>query len=234
MNTDNNGWKKRGWSPRTRCCCFYVLVAEVGCFFYFRGATTTKPSWRDRRLRHDRPASSIFYVTSCEIGLLALALTPVIITAGNRSLRSARCSGSCANSVRQVFWHDGGLSIPLRGGRLRSMRRALGGRAQRRHSSPCSACPPLIVTARHLLALSADSPRRITTRRGHLHGFPGEFFLFPLARKRWLGFARAGPWLFLLVAVAVWLLVPSHDVRPVVSCDSEFSPEGARLRRTAG
>ena len=48
---------------------------------------------------------------SCEIGLLALALTPVILTAGI-DLSVGSLLGLCA-IVFGKLWHDGGLSIPV-------------------------------------------------------------------------------------------------------------------------
>jgi hypothetical protein len=86
----------------------YVLIAEW-LFFYFAGTTTNRRgivvgfgTW-DRQfdiLRH-----------SCEIGLLALALTPVIITAGI-DLSVGSLLGLSAILFGQL-WHDAGLPIPL-------------------------------------------------------------------------------------------------------------------------
>ncbi len=48
---------------------------------------------------------------SCEIGLLALALTPIIITAGI-DLSVGSLLGLCA-ILFGSFWHDAGFSIPV-------------------------------------------------------------------------------------------------------------------------
>src|SRR5882672_1980368 len=92
-----------------------------------------KPSWtklKELLIRHETVlflvlASEIFYFNavgtldnifdiirhSVEIGLLALVMTPIILTAGI-DLSVGSLLGLCAILFGKL-WHDGGLSIPL-------------------------------------------------------------------------------------------------------------------------
>src|SRR5947199_9807137 len=85
-----------------------VLVAEW-LFFYFAGTTTNRHGVVVGFGTLDRQFDILRH--SCEIGLLALALTPVILTAGI-DLSVGSLLGLCAILFGQL-WHDGGLSIPL-------------------------------------------------------------------------------------------------------------------------
>src|SRR3954470_3018308 len=101
-----NNWKSLLF--RHEVLLLVVLVAEWFLFYHFGTGTNRRGivvgfGTFDRQfdiLRH-----------SCEIGLLALALTPIILTAGI-DLSVGSLLGLCAILFGK-FWHDGGLSIPL-------------------------------------------------------------------------------------------------------------------------
>src|SRR5471032_1519589 len=86
---------------------FLVLVAEW-VFFYHFGTTTNRHDVVVGFGTVDRQFDILRH--SCEIGLLALALTPVILTAGI-DLSVGSLLGLCAILFGK-FWHDGGLPLP--------------------------------------------------------------------------------------------------------------------------
>src|SRR3954464_296814 len=104
--THRTGWK--GVVLRYETLLFVVLVAEW-LFFYFAGTTTNRRGVIVGFGTVDRQFDILRH--SCEIGLLALALTPVIITAGI-DLSVGSLLGLCAILFGKL-WHDGGLSIPV-------------------------------------------------------------------------------------------------------------------------
>src|SRR3954462_4929635 len=89
----------------------YVLIAEW-LFFYFVGTTTNRRGVVVGFGTFDRQFDILRH--SCEIGLLALALTPVILTAGI-DLSVGSLLGLCAIAFGKL-WFDGGLGIPLAAG----------------------------------------------------------------------------------------------------------------------
>src|SRR5882724_11168377 len=109
MNTDKHGWKARLLSHEM--LLLYVLVAEW-IFFYFVGTTTNRRGVIVGFGTLDRQFDILRH--SCEIALLALALTPIILTAGiDPSVGSLL--GLCA-ILFGMLWHDAGLSIPMAAG----------------------------------------------------------------------------------------------------------------------
>src|SRR3954464_10008450 len=104
--THRTGWK--GVVLRYETLLFVVLVAEW-LFFYFAGTTTNRRGMLVGFGTVDRQFDILRH--SCEIGLLALALTPIILTAGI-DLSVGSLLGLCA-IVFGKFWHDAGLSIPI-------------------------------------------------------------------------------------------------------------------------
>ncbi len=194
----------------------YVLIAEW-LFFYFAGTTTNRRgvvvgfgTW-DRQfdiLRH-----------SCEIGLLALALTPVIITAGI-DLSIASLLGLCAILFGKL-WLDGGLPIPVAAG----LTLVLGAVAGGLNATLITALrlPPLIVTL-GTYSLFRGLAEAITRGSITYTDFP-ETFLF-VGQERWLGLPTQA-WIFFAVALAVWLLVHrttfGRSFRTI-----GLAPEGAR------
>ena len=211
--------KSRDWKAillRHEMLLLYVLLAEW-LFFYFAGTTTNRRGVVVGFGTVDRQFDILRH--SCEIGLLALALTPVILTAGI-DLSVGSLLGLCAILFGK-FWHDAGLGIPL-AATLALACGALGG-ALNASLITGLRLPPLIVTL-GTYSLFRGLAEAITHGAVTYTDFP-ESFLF-LGQERWLGLP-AQAWLFLLVAAAVWLLVHrttfGRSFRAI-----GFSPEGAR------
>src|SRR5258707_9476121 len=85
-----------------------VLIAEW-VFFYFVGTTTNRRGVIVGFGTLDRQFDILRH--SCEIGLLALALTPIILTAGI-DLSVGSLLGLCAIAFGKL-WHDAGLPVPV-------------------------------------------------------------------------------------------------------------------------
>src|SRR5512132_4352809 len=100
MNTDRQGWKQLLLSHET---ILFVVVAEEWLYFNSVGRNFGSLDNSYDILRH-----------SVEIGLLAIAMTPVILTGGiDLSV------GSVLGLSAVVFgktWRDAGLPLPLAGG----------------------------------------------------------------------------------------------------------------------
>jgi len=227
MSADEHppAWRKLLFSYES--LLLVVLVAEW--FFFYRYGTTTNRrgvlvgfGTLDRQfdiLRH-----------SCEIGLLALALTPVILTAGI-DLSVGSLLGLCAITFG-MLWHDGGLSIPVAAALTLGVG-ALGG-GLNAGLITILRLPPLIVTL-GTYSLFRGLAEAITHGAVTYTDFPASFLY--LGQERWLGLPTQA-WLFLLAAVVVWVLVHrttfGRSFRVI-----GFSPEGARYaglpvgRRTA-
>ena len=194
----------------------YVLVAEW-LFFYFAGTTTNRRGVVVGFGTLDRQFDILRH--SCEIGLLALALTPVILTAGI-DLSVGSLLGLCAILFGKL-WHDGGLSIPLAAALTLGLG-AIGGGINAGLITTLR-LPPLIVTL-GTYSLFRGLAEAITHGAITYTDFP-EKFLF-LGQERWLGLPTQA-WLFFLMAVVVWLLVHrttfGRSFRTI-----GYSPEGAR------
>ncbi len=214
-----NATGKRDWNAlllRHEMLLLYVLVAEW-LFFYFAGTTTNRRGVIVGFGTLDRQFDILRH--SCEIGLLALALTPVILTAGI-DLSVGSLLGLCAILFGK-FWHDGGLSIPVAAA-LALGCGAIGGGLNAALITTLR-LPPLIVTL-GTYSLFRGLAEAITHGAITYTDFP-ESFLF-LGQERWLGLPTQA-WLFLGVAAAVWVLVHrttfGRSIRAI-----GFSPEGAR------
>ncbi len=195
---------------------FVVLVVEWLLFYHYGTMTNRRGvvvgfGTIDRQfdiLRH-----------SCEIGLLALALTPVIITAGI-DLSVGSLLGLCAILFGKL-WHDGGLPIPV----AAALTLALGALAGGLNAGLITKLrlPPLIVTL-GTYSLFRGLAEAITHGSITYTNFPTSFLA--LGQERWLGLPTQA-WLFLLVAAGVWLLVHrtvfGRSFRAI-----GFAPEGAR------
>ncbi len=194
----------------------YVLIAEW-LFFYFAGTSTNRRGIVVGFGTMDRQ----FYILrhSCEIGLLALALTPVILTAGI-DLSVGSLLGLCAILFGK-FWHDAGMSIPVAGA-LALICGALGGGLNALLITVLR-LPPLIVTL-GTYSLFRGLAEAITHGAVTYTNFPASFLI--LGQENYLGLP-AQAWVFLLVAAAVWLLVHrltfGRSFRTI-----GLSPEGAR------
>ncbi|MDB6168307.1 MAG: lsrD [Verrucomicrobia bacterium] len=156
---------------------------------------------------------------SCEIGLLALALTPVILTAGI-DLSVASVLGFCA-VVFGRLWHDAGLPVWCAAGATLLAGAAAGGVnalfiARFR-------LPPLIVTL-GTYSLFRGLAEALTRGAVTYTDFPVGFLF--LGQERWLGLPTQA-WVFLVVALFIWTLVHRRMTGRVFRVIG-FSPEGAR------
>ncbi|MDI1320245.1 MAG: ABC transporter permease, partial [bacterium] len=193
-----------------------VLVVEWLLFYHY-GTTTNRRGLVVGFGTLDRQFDILRH--SCEIGLLALALTPIILTAGI-DLSVGSLLGLCAILFGKL-WHDGGLSIAT----AASLTLVIGAGAGGLNATLITALrlPPLIVTL-GTYSLFRGLAEAITHGAVTYTDFP-DSFLF-LGQERWLGLPTQA-WLFLLVAVAMWLLVHrtvfGRSFRAI-----GFSPVGAR------
>jgi rhamnose transport system permease protein len=207
-------WKARLLSHEM--LLLYVLIAEW-LFFYFAGTSTNRRGMVVGFGTIDRQFDILRH--SCEIGLLALALTPVILTAGI-DLSVGSLLGLCAILFGK-FWQDAGLPIPV------AVAFALGcgalGGALNAALITLLRLPPLIVTL-GTYSLFRGLAEAITHGAVTYTNFPAGFLF--VGQERWLGLPTQA-WLFLLVALAVWLLVHrttfGRSFRAI-----GFAPEGAR------
>jgi rhamnose transport system permease protein len=194
----------------------YVLVAEW-IFFYFAGTSTNRRGVLVGFGTLDRQFDVLRH--SCEIGLLALALTPVIIT-GGIDLSVGSLLGLCAVFFGQL-WHDGGLPLPV----ALALTLLLGTAAGGFNGAVITTLrlPPLIVTL-GTYSLFRGLAEALTRGAVTYTDFPANFLF--LGQERWLGLP-AQAWLFAVVALGIWLLVHrttfGRSYRAI-----GFSPEGAR------
>lgn len=156
---------------------------------------------------------------SVEIGLLALALTPIILT-GGIDLSVGSLLGLCA-IVFGKLWRDGGLPIPMAAGGTLLIGALAGGLNAALITG--LRLPPLIVTL-GTFSVFRGLAEAITRGMDTFTNFPAGFLR--LGQERWLGLPTQA-WLLLLVAVAVWMLVHrttfGRSFRAI-----GFAPEGAR------
>lgn len=156
---------------------------------------------------------------SVEIGLLALAMTPIILT-GGIDLSVGSLLGLCAILFGK-FWRDAGLPIPLAvvatlgvGVLAGGLNAVLITRLR---------LPPLIVTLGSY-SLFRGLAEAITRGVDTFTNFPAGFL--HLGQERSLGLPTQ-VWIFLLTAVAVWLLVHRTTLGRSFRAIG-FAPEGAR------
>ena len=208
------GWKSA--LLRYETLLFALLVLEWMLFYHY-GTTTNRRGLVVGFGTLDRQFDILRH--SCEIGLLALALTPVILTAGI-DLSVGSLLGLCA-IVFGYLWHEGGLSIPVAAA-LTLGAGALGGGLNAGLITKLR-LPPLIVTL-GTYSLFRGLAEAITHGAVTYTDFPAGFLF--LGQERWLGLPVQS-WVFLLVALGVWLLVHrttfGRSFRVI-----GFSPEGAR------
>jgi rhamnose transport system permease protein len=154
-----------------------------------------------------------------EIGLLALVMTPIILT-GGIDLSVGSLLGLCAILFGK-FWRDAGMS-PLAAGACTLAVGALAGGLNAALITELR-LPPLIVTL-GTYSLYRGLAEAITHGSDTFTNFP-DSFLF-LGQKHWLGLPTQAP-IFIVVALGVWLLVHrttfGRSFRAI-----GFSPEGAR------
>lgn len=156
---------------------------------------------------------------SVEIGLLALAMTPIILT-GGIDLSVGSLLGLCAILFGKL-WRDAGLS-PLTAGACTLVIGALCGGLNATLITALR-LPPLIVTL-GTYSLFRGLAEAITRGADTFTNFPASFLF--LGQERALGLPTQ-VWLFLFLALALWLIVHrttfGRSFRAI-----GFSPEGAR------
>ena len=156
---------------------------------------------------------------SVEIGLLALAMTPIILT-GGIDLSVGSLLGLCAILFGKL-WRDAGLS-PLAAG---ACTLGIGALAGGLNASLITGLrlPPLIVTL-GTYSLFRGLAEAITRGADTFTNFPASFLF--LGQERWLGLPTQA-WLFVAVAIAIWLFVHrttfGRSFRAI-----GYAPEGAR------
>jgi rhamnose transport system permease protein len=156
---------------------------------------------------------------SVEIGLLALAMTPIILT-GGIDLSVGSLLGLCAILFGKL-WRDAGLP-PVAAG---ACTLAIGALAGGLNASLITGLrlPPLIVTL-GTYSLFRGVAEAITHGADTFTNFPASFLF--LGQERWAGLPTQA-WIFFGIAAAVWVLVHrttfGRSFRAI-----GFSPEGAR------
>lgn len=194
-----------------------LLVAEWLLFYHY-GTTVNRRGVTVGFGTIDRQMDILRH--SCEIGLLALALTPVILTAGI-DLSVGSLLGLCA-VVFGMLTHDAGLDVPLAAA-LTLGAGALGGGLNAGLVTKLR-LPPLIVTL-GTYSLFRGLAEAFTRGAVAYTDFPASFLF--LGQERWLGLP-AQAWVFLPVAGGVWMLVHCTTVGRSLRAIG-FSPEGARF-----
>lgn len=156
---------------------------------------------------------------SVEIGLLALAMTPIILT-GGIDLSVGSLLGLCAILFGKL-WRDAGLS-PVSAGACTLAIGALAGGLNAWLITGLR-LPPLIVTL-GTYSLFRGLAEAITRGADTFTNFPASFLF--LGQERWLGLPTQA-WIFFAVAVGMWVLVHrmtfGRSFRAI-----GFAPEGAR------
>jgi rhamnose transport system permease protein len=204
--------------------------------------TTTKPSLKSLLARHevvlllvialevvlfsalgrrflDGTNVSNIFRHSVEIGLLALAMTPVILT-GGIDLSVGSMMGLCAVCFG-IFVNDASMS-PLVAGLLSVGIGALGGGLNALLIARLN-LPPLIVTL-GTFSLFRGLAEALTKGSKSYSGFPDSFLA--LGNSDVAGIP-AQIWIFLLVALGIWLLVHRTTLGRSFRAIG-YSPEGAR------
>ena len=205
LTSKNSGWKSA--LLRHETILFVVLVAEW-IFFNAIGRNFSTYDNSCDILRH-----------SCEIGLLALAMTPIILT-GGIDLSVASLLGLCAILFGK-FWRDMGMPIPLAAACTIGVGALAGG--LNATLITWLRLPPLIVTL-GTFSLFRGLAEAITHGVDTFTNFPNSFLF--LGQERWLGIPAQAS-VFILAAIFFWLLVHrttfGRSFRAI-----GFSPEGAR------
>jgi rhamnose transport system permease protein len=156
---------------------------------------------------------------SVEIGLLALAMTPVILT-GGIDLSVGSLLGLCAILFGKL-WRDAGLDPAVAG----ACTLVIGALAGGLNAALITGLrlPPLIVTL-GTYSLFRGLAEAITRGADTFTNFPAAFLF--LGQERWLGLPTQA-WVFFVVAAGIWVLVHrmtfGRSFRTI-----GFSPDGAR------
>jgi len=157
---------------------------------------------------------------SVEIGLLALAMTPVILT-GGIDLSVGSLLGLCAVLFGKA-WRDAHLPVSI--AVLVALATGAAGGALNALLITRLRLTPLIVTLA-TFSLYRGLAEALTHGVDTFTGFPETFLR--LGQGEWLGLPAQAP-LFLIIALVIWLLV--HRTTFGRSCRAiGFAPEGARF-----
>lgn len=156
---------------------------------------------------------------SVEIGLLALAMTPIILT-GGIDLSVGSLLGLCAILFGK-FWRDAGMPIPVAAAGTLGVGALAGGLNAALITR--LRLPPLIVTL-GTFSLFRGLAEAITHGVDTFTNFPPSFLF--LGQERWLGIPAQAP-LFIAVAAGLWLLVHRTTYGRCFRAIG-FAPEGAR------
>jgi rhamnose transport system permease protein len=201
----SSSWKSALFRHET--ILFLVIIAEV-LFFNTVGRNFGIPANIANIVRQ-----------SVEIGLLALALTPIILT-GGIDLSVGSLLGLCA-VLFGMLWKEAGLA-PWLAALGAMVAGALGGGLNATLITRFR-LPPLIVTL-GTFSLFRGLAEAFTAGTKAYTNFPSSFL--SLGNGFWLG-VPVQAWIFLTVAAALWLLVHrttfGRSFRAI-----GFSPEGAR------
>jgi rhamnose transport system permease protein len=156
---------------------------------------------------------------SVEIGLLALVMTPIILT-GGIDLSVGSLLGLCAIAFGK-FWRDAGMPIPL----AAVCTIGIGALAGGLNAALITwlRLPPLIVTL-GTFSLFRGLAEAITRGADTFTNFPASFLF--LGQERWLGIPAQAP-IFILVAIGIWLLVHQTTFGRSFRAIG-FAPEGTR------
>ena len=210
----SSGWKSVLLRHET---VLLIVLALEWAFFCVLGTTTNRlgdivgfGTWDAQCdvLRH-----------TVEIGLLALVMTPIILT-GGIDLSIGSLLGLCAILFGKL-WRDAGLPIPV----AAICTLGIGALAGGLNASLITwlRLPPLIVTL-GTFSLFRGLAEAVTRGVDTFTNFPAAFLF--LGQERWLGIPAQAPF-FIFVAIAVWLLVHrttfGRSIRAI-----GFAPEGAR------
>ncbi len=206
----------RGALRRHEVLLLLVLIVEW-CLFYHYGTTVNRRGFVVGFGTLDRQFDLLRH--SCEIGLLALALTPVILTAGI-DLSVGSLLGLCAVVFGQL-WHDGGLGVGTAAA-LTLVAGAVGG-AMNAGLVAGLRLPPLIVTL-GTYSLFRGLAEALTRGAVTYTDFPASFLF--LGQERWLGLPTQA-WVLLVTAVVIGLLVHRTMTGRTFRVLG-FAPEGAR------
>jgi ribose/xylose/arabinose/galactoside ABC-type transport system permease subunit len=157
---------------------------------------------------------------SAEIGLIALVMTPIILT-GGIDLSLGSLLGLCAILFGKL-WRDAGLPLPLAG--VATL--AIGALAGAFNATLITRLrlPPLIVTL-GTYSLFRGLAEAITHGVDTFTNFPASFLA--LGQGRWLGLPAQAP-AFLAVIVGIWILVHATAHGRAIRAIG-FSAEGARF-----
>jgi len=205
MNAEKHGFKAIVLKHET---ILFVVVLLEWCYFNSVGPRFGSLDNTFDIVRH-----------SVEIGLLALAMTPIVLT-GGIDLSVGSLLGLCAILFGK-FWRDMGMPIPLAAACTLGVGALAGGLNATLITR--LRLPPLIVTL-GTFSLFRGLAEAITHGVDTFTNFPASFLF--LGQERWLGIPAQTP-LFLVVALGLWLLVHRTTYGRCFRAIG-FAPEGAR------